>query len=279
MISMEQFAVNNMGQSLGNPGTGTYRGQCVSYVRQYMEQVDGVKTSIWGHAVSYYDSESVGAFYDKVPAGQEQNGDILCWGNDAGSWTGPEGHMAIRYAPGKILNSNFGGSLVASVNNFFSQGYQGALRLKEKKMIIQNAPNWFGRCNRTMNQIRGRDLGQEEFTKYAVGAEFLNWVEAVSDNAEADTATGWQNLGRLAAKDNWQQQIYDGQARELVLTKERNTTRDNLLATETALNAAQIQATATPTEVIVVKNIPMSFDELSLGEILNAAFAKLFKIK
>lgn len=73
----------------------------------------------------------------------------------------------------------------------------------ESYMIIQNAENWFGRCNKTMQQIRGRELGRDEFVKYAVGNEFLRWVEAVSDNPEADRATDWQNWGRIAKERGW----------------------------------------------------------------------------
>ena len=131
MISLEQFkAKYPIGSSVGNPGTNTYVGQCVSYVRRYIEEVHGIKTIINGHASNYYNSAFMAQHYDKVPQGQEQNGDILCWGNDAGTMTGAEGHIAIRYAPGQMLNQNYGGSLRVSINPFFSAGYQGALRLK-----------------------------------------------------------------------------------------------------------------------------------------------------
>jgi hypothetical protein len=106
--------------------------------------------------------------------------------------------------------------------------------------IIQNADNWFGRCDKTMYQMRGRNIGRAEFEKYAVGAEFLNWVEAVSDNAEADTATNWQNLGRLAATDNWQKQIYDGQAKAASLELERNKARDEAAAKQTTINSQDV---------------------------------------
>lgn len=74
-------------------------------------------------------------------------------------------------------------------------------------MIIQNAANWLGRCDKTMYQIRGRHISREEFEKYAVGNEFLRWVEAVSDNPEADAATQAQEIGQTAVRDNWQGQI------------------------------------------------------------------------
>lgn len=74
-------------------------------------------------------------------------------------------------------------------------------------MIIQDAENWYGRCNKTMIQIRGRSLGRNEFANF-VGREFLTFVEAVSDNPEADQATNWQTVGMTAVRDKWDQQIY-----------------------------------------------------------------------
>lgn len=88
---------------------------------------------------------------------------------------------------------------------------------KDDQMIIQNAPNWKARCDKTMYQMRGRHMSDEEFLKYAVGAEFLHWVEAVSDNKEADTATHWQDVGKTAVNDNWQKQITDLQAQNKAL--------------------------------------------------------------
>jgi len=131
LISLEQFKQKTLGGSYGNPGTGTFVGQCVSYIRQYMEQVLGIKTIVNGHASNYYNSAFMAQYFDKV-SGPLKDGDILCWGDDPGSWTGPEGHIAISYG-GQLLNQNFGGSLKVTINPFFSQGYQGALRLKGVK--------------------------------------------------------------------------------------------------------------------------------------------------
>lgn len=64
--------------------------------------------------------------------------------------------------------------------------------------IVQNSDNWFGRFNKTMNQIRGRDASREELVPF-VGQDFLHVVEAIEDNPEADQATAWQNLGKNAA--------------------------------------------------------------------------------
>lgn len=72
--------------------------------------------------------------------------------------------------------------------------------------IIDGGDNWKGRADRTMYQMRGRHLGAGEFDPW-VGQDFLHYVEAVSDNPEADTATHWQEVGQQAVADDWQGQI------------------------------------------------------------------------
>ena len=72
--------------------------------------------------------------------------------------------------------------------------------------IIENADNWRGRCNKVMYQMRGRDLGPNELDPW-YGQEFLSYVEAVSDNPEADQATNWQNIGKDAVSQDWQGQM------------------------------------------------------------------------
>ena len=78
-------------------------------------------------------------------------------------------------------------------------------------MIIQNAENWYGRCNKTHLQIRGRELARSTFAAY-VGRDFLHFVEDCSDDPEANRVQEWQTVGKLAVQDKWQQQIYDLQA-------------------------------------------------------------------
>lgn len=233
--TLEQFKVDTLGQSLGNPGTNTWVGQCVSYVRQYMEQVEGVKTGIYGNASDFYNNANVLANYVHVPAGQEQNGDILCWGNDAGTMTGPEGHIAIRYAPGKILNQNYGGTLRVSINNFFSAGYQGALRRKttnqpqggndvpvkinlDTSRILahgvlarngvsgrQNALTGSGDADLSTNHV-GKDLTNEYVQGLFLSGEGRQW----RDTQDANSVQGIN--ARLAVadastKDDWPRQI------------------------------------------------------------------------
>lgn len=189
MITLEQFKNQTLGGSYGNPGTGTFKGQCVSYVRQYMELVLGIKTIVNGHASNYYNSAFMAQYFDKVS--DRQDGDILCWGDDPGNWTGKEGHIAISYG-GRILNQNFGGSLKVTINDFFPQGYQGALRLKRSeematergvnivtRLRLGRAPNavelagWVGKL--TIDQI------DDAIVKSAEYKEKVNQVKKAKD--------------------------------------------------------------------------------------------------
>lgn len=99
-------------------------------------------------------------------------------------------------------------------------------------MIIQNAENWYWRCNKTHLQIRGRGLDRNVFNSF-VGKDFLTFVEICSDDPEADTVQNWQTVGKIAVNDRWDQQIYALQDKVKAL---------NSRPTAEQLKAAQDQA-------------------------------------
>lgn len=207
------FAQQTMGGSFGNPGTDTYVGECVSYVRLYMEQVLGIETTVWGHAANYWTNPAVLQYFDRITnSADRRDGDILVWGDDPGTWTSAYGHIGIAWQ-GQILNQNFANSRRVTVNPFFPYGYLGALRKKgaTSVAIIQNAENWFNRCDKTHWLIRGRSLDRNTFKSF-VGQDFLSFVEACSDDPEADMVQNWQAVGKVAVQDKWDQQIYSLQA-------------------------------------------------------------------
>lgn len=136
--SLEQFRNDTLGGRFGVPGTKdantnlgdpAYAGQCVSYVRLYMEEVLGIRTAVWGHAADYWINPSVLAHFDQVTT--PQDGDIVVWGDDPGNWTTEYGHIAVWYK-GQILNQNYGGNLKVTMNDHFTQGLLGYLRPKNK---------------------------------------------------------------------------------------------------------------------------------------------------
>lgn len=134
-LDIELFAAQTLGGTYGNPeptllrNRGTYQGQCVSYERQRLSAMDGVNWGAVGDAVSYANSANKARYksigYAWKPGDTSfKDGDVLVWGDDAGSWTGKEGHISTWYN-GKLLNQNFGGSLKVTQNNFFPAGYLG----------------------------------------------------------------------------------------------------------------------------------------------------------
>ncbi|MCT2076066.1 hypothetical protein [Dietzia cinnamea] len=142
-----------------------------------------------------------------------------------GYWNGQRlGHVAI-WKDGRIWSSPWTSNKpsadvlgsIADVERIYGMRFVGwsediggvdVIRKKETSVaIIQNAENWYGRCNKTHVQIRGRELGREVFKSF-VGQDFLKFVEVCSDDPEADTVQNWQNVGRTAVTDNWQGQIH-----------------------------------------------------------------------
>ncbi len=123
--AVDRFVANNRGQSLAN-AAGTYRGECVSLVSQYLLQVYGIRTGAWGNAVDYRAGGSAGRRLAGLGFTWHadrsfRNGDILVWGN------GTYGHVAVWYN-GKIFDQNYAGRRTAGLDPFFASGYLGYWR-------------------------------------------------------------------------------------------------------------------------------------------------------
>ncbi len=74
--------------------------------------------------------------------------------------------------------------------------------------IIQDTPNWYGRCNDTHWRINGGELPRAAFLSF-VNKEFLYFVETISALKSAATTQEWQNVGKVAVTDNWEGQIHN----------------------------------------------------------------------
>lgn len=190
-----------------------------------------------------------------------------------GYWNGVNyGHVVI-YKDGVCWSSPYSykntydrlGS-IAEVERIYGMKYIGwseglggtrVIKFKEEDMIIPDADNYYWRYGQKLAlQLRGRELSREEFRKFIVGRTDLQAVETLSDDVEADRAQGWQNLGQLATKDNWQGQIYTLQAQVKGLssrpTKEQldaaNKKADDLARSADAATEAAKQALAKTAE-------------------------------
>ncbi len=98
--------------------------------------------------------------------------------------------------------------------------------------MIQNSDNEWARYSRMFRQIRGRLPSRDEFNKSGVGKSWLNAIEILSDGQEADVNTHYADVGRLATKDDWPNQIYSLQAAVKKLQEGGNVSQadvDNLI--------------------------------------------------
>jgi hypothetical protein len=135
-ISVDQFYSATVGKTVANVA-GTYAGECVSLVSQYLQQVHGVTTGRWGNAVDYRAGGSGGGHLQAAGFSWStdqsfQNGDILVWGQSASSGTGSAGHIAIWYN-GRLFDQNDGRHSPKPTREswpspFFGGGYLGHWR-------------------------------------------------------------------------------------------------------------------------------------------------------
>lgn len=196
-------------------------GQCVQsvafYVRDYLHlPVFYADAARW--FTDFERSPLVNSF-QKIPNNPNdpnqlpEPGDIIVWGGNLPN-SGGAGHIAVflsAFSGGFIsFDSNWAGKYCHQVSHNWSY-VLGWLHPNNNQggtgVIIGNGDNWFGRANKTMYQIRGRQMSREEFAPW-VGQDSLHLLEAISDNPEADAATHAQEVGFQAIKDNWPGQIH-----------------------------------------------------------------------
>ncbi len=148
------------------------------------------------------------------------------------------GHIAIS-VPGRGIFSSpmdvsYGNQWFASVDAMvarikqlysgctylgWSEDLSGVQLVTKEDEMVQDTDNEYGRWRKAFYQIRGRDANRQEFKNAAVGRTWLNALEILSDDPEADSSTNNQEVGKVAIQDNWQGQIYDLQARTAELGK------------------------------------------------------------
>lgn len=128
--AMTTFYKTVLGTSVAN-AAGTFRGECVSLVSQYLLQVRGLRTGAWGNAVDY---RSGGTGGQKMKAAgwtwhtdkNFRDGDVIVWGQYPG-WVSTNGHIGVWYA-GKTLEQNWVGKRYVTHNPFQGRGFLGYWR-------------------------------------------------------------------------------------------------------------------------------------------------------
>ena len=214
-MNLQEFYTWAHGQGTVTNMQGTYPGQCVSLISQYLNKCFGLSPGAWGNAVDYWTNTNPNILtkFNKIPTTSFENGDILVWGK--GAWTSNYGHIAIWYN-GKLFQQNYNNTLRISDNPFFSYGFLGVLRPKStistgttggENTMINNTDNEYNRWAKMFLQIRGRYPGRSEFVSAGVGRTWLSAIEVLSDNEEADINVANASLGRQARSENWQDKL------------------------------------------------------------------------
>lgn len=210
------------------PADGNLTGQCVTLNKWFLAEMTDVPNPFSARGDARYVGDTLVAqgHAVEVPFAQRQRGDFVVWKY------GKYGHIGVLLSGDRVFeeNVNIGGvakrlvdgayvyaARIGSLGESWRPVQATVYRIKSYKekgsglMIIQQAENWYGRCNRTHWLIRGRALDRSVFNAF-VGKEFLTFVEVCSDDPEADMVQNWQTVGKTAVNDNWAQQIKDLQA-------------------------------------------------------------------
>lgn len=205
------------------PADGNLTGQCVTLIKWFLAEMTNVPAPFSARGDARYVGDTLvrQGHAVEVPYEQRRRGDIAVYKY------GTYGHINLILSNDRVLeqNVNAGGaarkfvdgayvyaSRIGSLGESWRPVRPNIYRVNsyvEKgagEMIIQNADNWFGRCAKTHWLIRGKELSRDTFNAF-VGKDFLTFVEACSDDPEADQVQGWQELGKIATRDNWQGQI------------------------------------------------------------------------
>lgn len=197
------------------PSRGGILGQCVSLVQAWAQEngIGGTPVFPVGAAKDLAGVRGdTFNFTANTPDGVPPAGAIAIFNGRMG---GGYGHTGVVVSADKNTINMFqqndpygsGGSVKAyNYNNVI-----GWLTLKNQgggENVIADADNEYARWNKAGIAIRGRGLSRDEFRNAAVGKTWLQALEILSDNPEADAAQHAQEVGQVAVRDQWDKQIY-----------------------------------------------------------------------
>ncbi len=207
---VRDFLNSQVGQKV-NAKAGVYNGQCVSLIKALLEFL-GVPNpyAARGDAINYDDT--------LLQQGIASNGKgwlTIVVNRDMGYIQGVHyGHIWIDLAGEANFEQNGARALYTTKNTRPIQQGQQFVNLDKyisgDNMPIPDADNYYWRYGQKLSTfVRGRQLSREEFRRHIVGKSDLTAVEILSDDPEADRTQQAQEVGQLAIRDNWQQQIYN----------------------------------------------------------------------
>ncbi|SRR6266542_22024 len=184
-----------------------FAGECVSYTLTKAVEVDGVPFAApLGDAAQIPLHPTFRQYYQQVAL--PIPGDLMFWGDDSGTWTGPEGHTALYDAPGLMMNQNFNGSRVVSKNAIFTPGFIGYFRVKEEQVskptydeVLSQFRTFIGQdpTEQQQNYYVARDWGtlNGDLLRYTSDRLKEAHSQAQAAGAPNEDAKKWQQLASL----------------------------------------------------------------------------------
>lgn len=207
---VRDFLNSQVGQKV-NAKAGIYNGQCVSLIKALLEFL-GVPNPYAARGDAIYCGDTL------LRQGIANNGSgwlNVVVNRSMGYIDGVYyGHIWIDLAGEANFEQNGARALYTTKNTRPIQQGQQIINLDKwisgDNMPIPDADNYYWRYGQKLATfVRGRQLSRAEFRQHLVGKSDLTAVEILSDDPEADRTQQAQEVGQLAIRDNWQQQIYN----------------------------------------------------------------------
>lgn len=226
---------NNVGKAIMVPGAKpSEAGQCLVAMDSYLHDVYNRPYIYTPAAINVWNNSLLDVLgFMKIPRGQPiLAGDFVFYDARVGA---KEGHVSIVSRDGGTLggfwayDSNWGGAKYnntqgfptlhevfhADVYNNYIVGYyrlnagKGAEVNQGEEEMINDTDAEFWRWQITGKYIRGRVMSRDEFRAAAVGKSWLRALEILDDDVEANITQTTQEVGQVAIRDKWEQQIND----------------------------------------------------------------------
>lgn len=160
-MNLKDFCNWSKGKSLANPEPNNkYKGECVSFIQQYLYKVFNKSFKAYGHAKDW--GSNYPRDYFKKVTGNYQPGDVLVYGSNHGSGYG---HMGLITDDGTYIDQN---------------------GIKKDTVATANKPIFDDEIAilRPINQAK---LGLEEGVSFKVGTTYKTQVELyIRDSAGTD---------------------------------------------------------------------------------------------
>jgi hypothetical protein len=229
-MTLSDFVSTYNGKSVDVDGSYGY--QCWDLAAEYSRSVVGVPPhDFFPFGLPTGDGCAAGVFanfqaplpryYDRIdnvpndPTVTPQAGDLVVW-NYTSPGSGGSGHIGVCLSANASsfisFDQNWNGPYAAKIahNYNYVLGWLRPKAVNQGDNMIQDTDLEYARWKKLAQQIRGEqhNFTRDEFRTNAVGRTWLNAIEILSDDPEADRAQRWMEVGRTAVTDDWEQQIH-----------------------------------------------------------------------